>query len=142
MNYPKVFFICSLFLSVFSTSVFACRCAKLNAVDVLNYEQNKFVFLGTVASAKLNDLNSFSKVVEAEVLVQEQFKGLIKDELFKVTAELETSACGGPISVGSQYVLVVDSEGSIDFCTSRLINPYDSELYVKIYIDQLRSFSK
>lgn len=82
----------------FSLSAFGCRCAELNAIGTLDYEFREFIFVRTVVLAKTIDLNNYGKAVKAEVIVEEQFKGSIKIERFKISVILAISACSGPIS--------------------------------------------
>ena len=86
---------------------------------------------------KLLDVLEYSKVV-ASFEIEKIFK---TSEVMPTTVEtyLDSAACGIPIEVGSKYVFITDINGSVNYCTSRLIPKYSYDPEIESYLKDLEA---
>jgi hypothetical protein len=142
MSYFKsLILFCSVILVVLPTKVVACSCSEITALEMLDSEFNKHIFTGIVTSAQLVELDGVYYRVQAEVKVEEQFKGLAEQEYFSVLVHLQSSLCGGSISVGDSYIFIANEGNEINFCTSKKIGHSNMDWNTRVYLDELRNFA-
>ncbi len=79
--------------------------------------------------------------MQAEVKVEEHFKGLTEQAYFTVSAHLHSASCGGSISVGDSYIFVANEGYEINFCTSKQIGKLYMDWNTKVYLEELRNFA-
>ena len=128
-------------LSLFFSRANACSCSEITALDMLNFEFNKYIFIGIVTSAKLMKHEGAYSYVVADVEVEERFKGLADERKFNVSTNLSDSSCGGTISVGARYIFVTDARGFFTFCTSMSIEPRNIDEKTRVYIKDFRDLA-
>lgn len=137
----RIFLIFSGITSILLSEAFACSCSEITAMEMLNYEFNKYIFTGTVTSAKLMEHKGVYSYINADVKVEERFKGLTDEKSFNVNTNLSESSCGGPISVRTPYIFVTDARGFFTFCTSMSISPSDMDQKARVYIEGFRDLT-
>ncbi|KKO44403.1 hypothetical protein WG68_15215 [Arsukibacterium ikkense] len=101
-----------------------------------DYVEN--VFIAFVKDAKAISSNGKYSRVVASFDIEKIFK---RSEVMPTTVEtyLDSAACGFPIEVGSKYVFITDINGSVNYCTSRLIPKYSYDLEIERYLKDLEA---
>ena len=127
-----------LLLTIFSGHSYACSCAELSGRDVMESDYDVSVFIAFVTEAKAISSNGKYEKVIAKFDVEKIFKG---SEPMPTTVRtyLDSATCGFPIEVGSKYIFVASREGSVNYCTSRLIPEYSYDLEVGKYLKDLET---
>ena len=137
----RIFLIFSGITSILLGEAFACSCSEITAMEMLNYEFNKYIFTGTVTSAKLMEHKGVYSYINADVKVEERFKGLTDEKSFSVSTNLSESSCGGSISVGTPYIFVTDARGFFTFFTSMSIATSNIDQKTRSYIKDFRNLA-
>lgn len=129
----------SFIASFFFSKALACSCSEITAAEMLNSEFNEYIFIGTVTSAKLMKHKGVYSYINADVNVEERFKGAASDRNFTVHTSLFSASCGGSISVGERYIFVTAEKGFFNFCTSMSIAPHNLDNRTRVYIEDFRA---